>query len=130
MNLGTLDIIILVIYFVVMIGIGVYVTRRAAKNLDSYFLGEKSMPGWLLGISNASSMWDITGTMWLVYILFAYGLKGVFLPWLWPVFIQFCDAVYLSKWIRRSEARTGAEWITTRFGEGRAGEMARAVIVV
>lgn len=130
MRLGTFDIIILIVYFVVMIGIGVYVTRRAAKNLDSYFLGENSMPWWLLGVSNASAMWDITGTMWLVYILFAYGLKGIFLPWLWPIFNQVFDAVYLSKWVRRSKARTGAEWIQTRFGSDTGGELARAVILL
>jgi solute:Na+ symporter, SSS family len=113
-----------------MIGIGIYVTRRASKNFDSYFLGSKSMPWWLLGVSNASAMWDITGTMWFVYILFAYGMKAVFLPWLWPIFNQVFEAVYLSKWTRRSKARTGAEWITTRFGSGRGGELSRAVIVL
>jgi hypothetical protein len=28
-------------------------------------------------------MFDIMGTMWLVYICFVYGLKSVWLPWLW-----------------------------------------------
>jgi SSS family solute:Na+ symporter len=129
MRLNTLDIVILIIYFVAMIGVGVYVTRRASKNLDSYFLGGKRMPWWLLGISNASAMWDITGTMWFVYILYAYGMKAVFLPWLWPIFNQVFDAVYLSKWIRRSNARTGAEWIVTRFGSNRGGELSRGIII-
>ena len=53
------------VVFVAMIGVGVNVTRRASKSLDSYFLGGKTMPWWLLGISNASAMWDITGTMWI-----------------------------------------------------------------
>lgn len=130
MRLSLWDVVILAIYFVAMIGVGVYVTRRASKNLDSYFLGGKSMPWWLLGVSNASAMWDITGTMWFVYILFAYGMKAVFLPWLWPIFNQVFDAVYLSRWTRRSNVRTGAEWITTRFGSGRGGELSRAVIVL
>lgn len=130
MRLSTLDVIVLVVYFVAMIGVGFYVTRRAAKSLDSYFLGGKSMPWWLLGISNASAMWDITGTMWFVYILFAYGMHAVFLPWVWPIFNQVFDAVYVSKWIRRSNARTGAEWITTRFGGGTGGALARLIIVV
>lgn len=130
MKLSTVDVLVLVLYFVAMIVVGVYVTRRASRSLDSYFLGGKTMPWWLLGVSNASAMWDITGTMWLVYILFVYGMKAIFLPWLWPVFNQVFDAVYLSKWIRRSNARTGAEWIATRFGTGRGGELARSVIVV
>jgi solute:Na+ symporter, SSS family len=129
MRLGAIDLAILVLYFVAMIGIGIYVTRRAARNLDSYFLGGKSIPWWLLGVSNASAMWDITGTMWFVYILFAYGMKAVFLPWVWPIFNQVFDAVYVSKWIRRSNARTGAEWITTRFG-ARGGELSRGIIVL
>ncbi len=130
MRLSILDIVVLVVYFVAMIGVGFYVTRRASRNLDSYFLGGKSMPWWLLGISNASAMWDITGTMWFVYILYAYGMKAVFLPWVWPIFNQVFDAVYLSKWIRRSNARTGAEWISTRFGAGRSGELSRGIIVL
>jgi SSS family solute:Na+ symporter len=129
MQLTTLDIVVLIVYFVGMISVGFYATRRASKNLDSYFLGGKTLPWWLLGISNASAMWDITGTMWFVYILYAYGMKAVFLPWVWPIFNQIFDAVYLSKWIRRSNARTGAEWITTRFG-ARGGELSRAVIVL
>ena len=129
MQLSTLDIIVLVVYFAGMISVGFYATRRASKNLDSYFLGGKTLPWWLLGISNASAMWDITGTMWFVYILYAYGMKAVFLPWVWPIFNQVFDAVYLSRWIRRSNARTGAEWITTRFG-ARGGELSRGVIVL
>ncbi len=129
MRLTNLDIIVLIVYFAGMISVGFYATRRASRNLDSYFLGGKTLPWWLLGISNASAMWDITGTMWFVYILYAYGMKAVFLPWVWPIFNQVFDAVYLSKWIRRSNARTGAEWITTRFG-ARGGELSRAVIVL
>lgn len=130
MRLSTLDIVVLIVYFAAMIGVGIYVTRRASKNLDSYFLGGKTMPWWLLGVSNASAMWDITGTMWFVYILFAYGVHAVFLPWVWPIFNQVFDAVYVSKWIRRSNATTGAEWITTRFGTGTGGALARLIIVV
>lgn len=71
MRLTSLDIIVLIVYFAGMIAVGFYVKRRASKNLDSYFLGGKKLPWWLLGISNASAMWDITGTMWFVYILYA-----------------------------------------------------------
>src|SRR5512143_2852992 len=120
-NLNWVDITIILVYFLAMIAIGIIVMKRASKSIDSYFLASNKMPWWLLGVSNASAMWDITGTMWLVYILFAYGMKAVFLPWLWPTFNQVFEAVYVSKWTRRSNARTGAEWIATRFGTDTGG---------
>jgi solute:Na+ symporter, SSS family len=130
MRLGALDIAVIVIYFVAMIWIGLAVMRRASKNLDTYFLAGNSLPWWVLGISNASAMFDITGTMWLVYNVFVYGLKGTWLPWLWPTFNQVFLMIYLAVWIRRSNVLTGAEWITTRFGDGRGAELARGIVVL
>ncbi len=84
----------------------------------------------MLGIANASSMFDITGTMWLVYILFVYGMKGCWLPWLWPTFNQIFLMIYLAVWIRRSNVLTGAEWISTRFGDKKGGELSRISVVI
>jgi SSS family solute:Na+ symporter len=125
-----IDIAVLVLYFIAMIGIGVAVVRRASRGLDAYFLAGNELPWYVLGVSNASAMFDITGTMWLVYNIFVYGGKGIWLPWLWPTFNQIFLAVYLAAWIRRSNVLTGAEWITTRFGEGRGGELSRMIVVV
>jgi hypothetical protein len=52
------------------------------------------MPWYVLGISNASGMFDISGTMLLVYWMFVYGLKSVWIPWLWPTFNQVFLMVY------------------------------------
>jgi SSS family solute:Na+ symporter len=130
MKLHAVDITIIAIYLVAMIAIGVIMVRRASKNLDSYFLAENVLPWWILGVSNASAMFDVTGTMWLVYNLYVYGLKGAWLPWLWPTFNQMFLMIYLSVWIRRSNVLTGAEWITTRFGSGRGAELSRISIVI
>jgi SSS family solute:Na+ symporter len=129
MHLGTVDILILALYFAATIAICLYVKKRASHNLDTYFLGGRSIPWWLLGISNASAMWDIAGTMWLIYVLFTYGMKGVWLWWLLPIFSQIFQAIYLSRWLRRAHTLTGAEWITARFGKGNGGELSRLIIV-
>jgi Na+/proline symporter len=110
--------------------IGVLLTRRAASSVDSYLLGGKSLPWYLLGLSNASGMFDISGTMWLVTIGFVYGLKSIWIPWLWPVFNQIFLMVFLSMWLRRSGARTGAQWIETRFGKDRGASASHAIVVV
>ena len=88
------------------------------------------MPWYVLGISNASGMFDISGTMLLVYWLFIYGMKSVWIPWLWPTFNQVFLMVYLSSWLRRSNVMTGAEWIKTRFGTGRGAQLAHLIVVV
>ena len=76
MAIHFIDLAIIGAYLFLVVVIGFVVSRRAGQNLDSYFLGGKTLPWYLLGIANASSMFDITGTMWLVYILFVYGLKA------------------------------------------------------
>src|SRR5580692_4618698 len=129
MKLHTFDLAIIVIYFVAVIVIGLHVSRRGAKDLDSYFLGGKSLPWYLLGISDASGMFDISGTMWLVYVLFLYGLKSIWLPWTWPTFNQIFLMMFLSGWLRRSNVLTGAQWIQTRFGSGRGGTLAHLSVV-
>ncbi len=126
----TIDLGIITAYILLVIVFGILLSRRASKNMDSYFLGGKSVPWYLLGLSNASSMFDISGTMWLVYMLFVYGLKGAWMPWMWPTFNQIFFMVYLSIWVRRSNVLTGGEWITTRFGKGKGSELSRLSVTV
>lgn len=130
MNIHTIDIIIIGIYLGIIILAGFLVSKLAGRNVDSYFLAGKSMPWYVLGISNASSMFDITGTMWLVYLLFAYGLKSAWIPWIWPTFNQIFAMVYLSIWLRRSNVLTGAEWIKTRFGNDLGAKLSHISVVV
>ena len=130
MELTGLDLGIIATYMVAVTLIGVLLTRRAAKSVDSYLLGGKTLPWYLLGLSNASGMFDISGTMWLVTLGFVYGLKSIWIPWLWPTFNQIFLMVFLSAWLRRSNVRTGAQWIQTRFGAGMGSNLSHTIVVV
>lgn len=130
MSLHPIDITIILAYLVLTIFLGFWISKRASKNLDSYFLGGKSLPWWMLGMSNASGMFDITGTMWMVAIFFIYGVKSVWLPWLWPVWNQVILMMFLAVWMRRSNVMTGAEWLKTRFGEGRGAKLSHISVVI
>lgn len=130
MDLYSIDIVIIFAYLVITVVIGFWVSRRASKDLNSYFLGGKSLPWYILGISNASGQFDITGTMWLVYLCFVYGLKSVWIPWVWPTFNQIFLMVYVGMWLRRSNVLTGAEWIQTRFGRGTGANLAHISVVL
>ncbi len=130
MNLHYIDLGIIILYLITTIFIGYWVSNRASKNIQSYFLGGNSLPWYFLGVSNASGMFDIAGTMLLVYWLSVYGMKSVWIPWVWPVFNQIFLMVYLSPWLRRSNVMTGAEWIKTRFGEGTGAKWSHIVVVI
>jgi Na+/proline symporter len=129
MKFHAVDLAIIVGYFATVTIIGLWVSRRGAKDMDSYFLGGKALPWYMLGVSNASGMFDISGTMWLVYVLFVYGLKSLWLPWLWPTFNQIFLMMFVSQWLRRSNVMTGAEWIQTRFGRGTGANLAHLSVV-
>ena len=116
MKLQLTDISIVVIYLVSMLLIGIYFRKKARKTKESYLLAGKKLPWYLLGLSDASDMFDISGTMWMVALCFVYGFKSIWIPWLWPVFNQVFNMMFLAKWLRRSNADTGAAWLATRFG--------------
>jgi Na+/proline symporter len=130
MKLQLLDIAIVVLYLVTMLMLGWFLRKKARQDNESYLLGGKKLPWYLLGLSDASDMFDISGTMWMVSLSFVYGLKSIWIPWLWPVFNQVFNMMFLAKWLRRSNANTGAEWLATRFGLSGKGVKSSHNIVV
>jgi SSS family solute:Na+ symporter len=130
MRLSALDLGIIAVYLISVALFGFVLRRRAARSLNSYLMGDKQLPWYFLGVSNASGMFDISGTMWLVTIGFVYGLKSIWLPWLWPTFNQIFQMVFLAAWLRRSNVTTGAQWIETRFGKGQGGRLSHGIVVV
>lgn len=130
MKFQLIDVLIIITYLISTIIIGFWYRKKAKENNQSYIMGGKSLPWYKLGLSDASDMFDISGTMWMVSLCFVYGMKSIWIPWLWPVFNQVFLMMYLSKWLRRSNATTGAEWLSTRFGlEGRGVGASHKVVV-
>ncbi len=130
MKLTIIDGVIIFAYLAATVVIGLVLKKVAQKSKSNYLLGGNKLPWYMLGLSNASGMFDISGTMWLVTLLFVYGLKSIWIPWLWPVFNQIFLMVFLSIWLRRSKVTTGAEWINTRFGRSRDSNLSHGVVVI
>ena len=129
MKLNAIDILVIIVYLISTVVIGLVLKKVAQKSKSNYMLGGNKLPWYMLGLSNASGMFDISGTMWLVTLLFVYGLKSIWIPWLWPVFNQIFLMVFLSIWLRRSKVTTGAEWINTRFGNSIDSKLSHGVVV-
>ena len=131
--MAPIDYAVIAAYFLVVIGLGFWYQKRAAANLDAYFLGGKRMHWLALSMSGSVSTFDITGTMWIVSLLFVFGMRSMWHHWMWGWMMGAFFLAYMGKWVQRSRVMTGAEWMATRFGvdsAGRAARMAYAVMAV
>ena len=125
-----IDVAIIAVYIALTLGVGIWISKRASKGLDSYFLGGKSIKWYYLGLSNGSGMFDVSGTAWMVGILFLYGVKSFMFMWIWPIWNQIFIMIFLAAWIRRSNIMTGSEWILTRFGDDKSGRASHLVVAI
>jgi len=128
--MAPIDYCLIVTYFAIVIGVGFWFQKRASKGLDSYFLGGKSLHWLALAMSGSVSNFDITGTMWIISILYVLGMKSMWHHWMWGVLMGAFFMSYMGKWVRRSNVMTAAEWMQTRFGSGPSGKLARTTSAV
>ena len=81
-NMQTVDVVILVVFFILMAGIGPWFARRKkSRNTETYFVGNRQFPGWLIGLSMfATSISSVT-----VVAYPADGYKTAYLRFLIPL---------------------------------------------
>jgi solute:Na+ symporter, SSS family len=130
MKLANLDLSIIILYVLLTFFIGFYISKKASKGLKSYFLGDNNMKWWMLGFSNSSGMFDVSGSAWMVSMVFIYGVNIYWQQWAWPVWNQVFLMMFLSAWLRRSNVMTGAEWITFRFGKDKGSNASHLITVI
>ncbi len=53
-HLGTVDYIILIVYFAFVLGIG-FILRRFTKSSEDFFLSGRSIPAWITGLAFISA---------------------------------------------------------------------------
>ncbi len=126
-----IDYVITVTYLSAIVFIGVYMQRRAKAGIDSYFLGDRSLPWWALGASGMTSNMDVSGTMINTALIFALGVSGFFVEIRGGVtLIMAFLMIFMGKWNRRAQVMTLAEWMQFRFGKGREGDIARVIAAI
>jgi SSS family solute:Na+ symporter len=129
--LTTFDYAIIGLYFLGMLALGLYFQRQASKNMNAYFLAEKGLPWWMLGISGMGYSLDLTGTMLIISLLYIFGPRGLFIEFRGGLSLaMICQMIWTGKWHRRSGCMTIAEWMSFRFGTGSSGHFARVATAV
>ncbi|NLF57915.1 MAG: sodium:solute symporter, partial [Candidatus Hydrogenedens sp.] len=77
--LGTLDYAVIAGYLLILLAIGWFLKNAASASLEDYFIGDRKIPWWALGITGMSSFLDMTGTMIITSFLFMLGPRGLFI---------------------------------------------------
>jgi Na+/proline symporter len=130
MQLHYIDVLIIGLYIFLSVFIGFWISRRSSKGMKDYFIGDNKMKWYWLGLSNSSGMFDVNAVSWRVALLIMYGVQSVWIPWVWPVWNQVFVMIFLSAWLRRSGAMTGAEWMRIRFGDTTGGKLSHIIVVI
>ncbi len=126
--LNTFDYCVIAVYFLILVGLGIYLKRKASASMEDYFIGGRRIPWWALGISGMASYLDIAGTVVIVSMIFLLGPRGLFIAFRGGavLILAFC-LVWMGKWHRRSGCITRAEWMIFRFGGGPGGRCAQLI---
>ncbi|MDA0379562.1 MAG: Na+:solute symporter [Bacteroidetes bacterium] len=114
MHLSTLDWLIMGGFFAVSLLIGLSVSRRSGKDFRAFFLGDQSMPWWLLGISMVATTFSTDTPNLVTDIVRGNGADG---NWTWWAFLltgMLTVFLYARLW-RRSGVLTDVEFYEIRY---------------
>jgi len=121
-HLNLLDYTIIAAYLVVIFFLGMSFTNKASSSVEDFFIGGRSMPWWLLGVSMAATNFSIDTPIAITKFVATEGIGGVWFIWssaISAILVTF----FFSKLWRRSEVITDAQIIEKRY----SGDSAKAL---
>lgn len=114
MLLSNLDLIIIVSFFILSIGIGLYAAKKSGENTANFFLSGRNMPWWLLGISMVATTFAADTPGLVAGIVRADGVSG---NWVWWSFLLtgMLTVFFYAKLWRKSNITTDLEFYELRY---------------
>ena len=124
--LSPADLTTLIIYFLLIIGVGVVLSKKASGSISDYYLGGRTIPWYILGISGMATFLSLSGSMHVASLYLILGVKGFLTTFRGHLALVLAFLmIFVAKWLNRSGVMTNAEWIEFRFGRDRQGRLAR-----
>ncbi len=120
MLLSWLDWTIILGYIALALGLGIYYRRIASKSVESFFLGDRQFPWWVVGVSMVATTFAADTPLAVTGIVAKDGVSG---NWFWwSLALSHLLVVFLvARFWRRTEVVTDAEVVELRYdGKGAA----------
>ena len=115
MELSTLDYSFIIVFFSLVLGIGVYVSKKSGKNSTEFFLSGRTMPWWLLGLSMVATTFSTDTPNLVTDIVRSDGVSGNGVWWAFLITGLLTVFVYAKLW-RKSNVNTDLEFYELRYG--------------
>ncbi len=122
-QLSTLDISIIVLFFSITLFIGIYVSKKSGKNSTEFFLSGRTMPWWLLGLSMVATTFSTDTPNFVTDVVRTNGVSGNWVWWAFLITGLLTVFVYAKLW-RKSNVKTDLEFYALRYG-GKPGKFLR-----
>ncbi len=114
-SLSTLDYTLIIIFFAIVLAIGIYVSKTSGKNTSEYFLSGRNMPWWLLGLSMVATTFSTDTPNLVTDIVRNNGVSGNWVWWAFLITGLLTVFVYAKLW-RKSNVSTDIEFYELRYG--------------
>lgn len=114
MQLALVDWILIIGFFVVFISIGLVVAKKSGKDSKSFFLSNRNMPWWLLGVSMVATTFAADTPNFVAGLIREDGVSG---NWIWWSFLLtgMLTVFFYAKLWRRSGITTDLEFYELRY---------------
>ncbi|PWG05240.1 sodium:solute symporter family protein [Polaribacter aquimarinus] len=122
-NLSSLDYILIISFFAIVLFIGIYVSKKSGKSSSEFFLSGRSMPWWLLGFSMVATTFAADTPLLVTDIVRADGVSGNWVWWSFLITGLLTVFVYAKLW-RKSAVNTDLEFYELRYS-GKAAQFLR-----
>jgi Na+/proline symporter len=122
-SLGLLDYAIIACYMLFALSIGLFFSKSASKSDENYFLGGRSFPWWMIGMSMIATSFASDTPLVVTEITRQAGLQRIW--WVFVAVLALIVGIFLfSRLWRRASIITDAEFYELRY-EGKSAAFLR-----
>jgi len=119
-DLGLLDYLIMIIYFVFVLGIG-WVLKKHMKNANAFLEAGRSMPAWVAGLAFISTNLGALEVMGMTGSGMKYGMLTTHFYWIGAIPAMIFLALFMMPFYYGSKTRSVPEFLKLRFDEKTRG---------
>jgi SSS family transporter len=110
----SVDWLIFLVYLAAVFIIGIIVSKKASSGIDSYFVADRSLPWWWLGISIIATTFAADTPLAITGITANNGIVGNWFWWSWAATYITITIFFAKRW-RSSQVLTDVEFIELRY---------------